>query len=89
LSRKQRDSVNHVIVSIEQSHYRRNQPKFQSLDVVPAMRQPACDFFAASSWFAGSFLGRREYLCRIAAALLPSGRRKSGAAVMKRLPESS
>jgi hypothetical protein len=71
---KRRDSVNHVIVSIEQSHYGRNRPEFQSLDVVPAMRQPPVTFlpqvlgFRAHFWAEGYLLSNR---CRAVAIALP------------------
>jgi hypothetical protein len=74
LKNKTTRSVNHVIVSIEQSHYRRNRPKFQSLDVVPAMRQLPVTFlpqvlgFPAHFWAGEVSLSNRS---RVVAIGLP------------------
>jgi hypothetical protein len=55
LSPRRDDSLNHVFVSIEQSHYRRNRPEFQNLDTVPAMRQSSVTFLPQVFWLPAHF----------------------------------
>jgi hypothetical protein len=64
---RRHDSANHVVVSIEPSHYRRNRPELQSLDVVPAMRQ-------ASVTFLPQVLGL-PFISKAAGGFLPDRRR--------------
>src|ERR1700691_6723911 len=56
-----RRDLNHDIVSIEQSHYRRNWLEFHNLDVAPAMRQRPVTFLP-QILVPGSFWGRRPGL---------------------------
>jgi hypothetical protein len=58
LNPKSRESLSEVIVEIDYRHYRPNRLEFQSLDAFPAMRNAACDFFAASCWLSGSFFAQ-------------------------------